>query len=328
VLIRGLIFDHILSFSLSDSFADESHFTDEPYVRRGRFLTGGNISEKNNTIGKLYIVATPIGNMEDITLRALNILKSVNLIAAEDTRHTGNLLSYHNIKTPLISCHEHNEKYRISLLIDKLKQGEAIAVVSDAGTPGVSDPGYQLIKEAIANGITVVPVPGVSAVITAISAAGLPTDEFLFIGFAHKKEGKRISQLKRLANESETLVFYESPGRIISFIEEVKEIMGDRYGVLGREMTKLHEEFIRGSLSEILMILKERPVIKGECTLLIKGCEDREEISSETLKNEIEELIIQGMKVSELSKQIAEKYNLPKRYIYEQALMIKKRDVT
>ncbi len=284
-----------------------------------------NTFEKNNTTGNLYIVATPIGNMDDITLRALNILRSVNLIAAEDTRHTGNLLAYHNIRVPLISCHEHNENHRISLLIDKLKQGESIAVVSDAGTPGVSDPGYQLIKEAIANGITIVPIPGVSAVITAISTAGLPTNEFLFIGFSHKKQGKRISQLKRLANESETLVFYESPGRIISFIEEVKEIMGDRYGVLGREMTKLHEEFIRGSLSEILLILKERPVIKGECTLLIKGCEEKEEISLEILRKEIEEgLTVKGMKVSELSKQIAEKYNLPKRDIYEQALMINK----
>lgn len=277
-----------------------------------------------NTNGKLYVVATPIGNQDDITLRAIHVLGTVDLIAAEDTRHTGKLLARHNIKSKLVSYHEHNEKERTPELIQKLRDGASLALVSNAGTPAVSDPGYRLVKAAVENGITVVPIPGVSAAITALSAAGLPTDAFMFIGFPQKKKGKRSEQLKRLADESATLVFYESPKRILSFTEELIEIMGDRYAVLGREMTKFHEEFIRGKLSEILNSLKDRDAIKGECTLLIKGCEEGEkEISPETMRDEIE----QGLEttgISELSKIIAKKYGLSRKSVYEEILRVKK----
>ena len=198
--------------------------------------------------GKLYVVATPIGNKDDITLRALRVLGEVDFVAAEDTRHTGRFLAHHKIKSRLISYHEHNEAERTPDLIKKLMDGSSIAVVSNAGTPSVSDPGYRLVKTAIDSGIMVIPIPGVSATITALSAAGLPIDSFIFMGFPARKKGKRLKQLSGLANENKTIVFYESPRRILNLIEEIIIIMGDRYGVLSREMTKLHEEFLRGNL--------------------------------------------------------------------------------
>jgi 16S rRNA (cytidine1402-2'-O)-methyltransferase len=207
----------------------------------------------------LYVVATPIGNRDDITIRALNILGRVDLVAAENTRHTGRLLAHHNIKGNLISYHEHNEVKRTPELIHRLKTGSSVALVSNAGTPSVSDPGYRLVKEAIANNIKVIPVPGVSAAVTALSAAGLPTYSFIFVGFPAKKKAKRLKQLKELASEIRTIIFYESPKRILTFLEEIIDAMGDRYGVLSREMTKLHEEFLRGFLSEIHYILNARP---------------------------------------------------------------------
>ncbi|OQY55374.1 MAG: 16S rRNA (cytidine(1402)-2'-O)-methyltransferase [Desulfobacteraceae bacterium 4572_88] len=275
--------------------------------------------------GKLYVVATPIGNMDDITLRALNVLKTVDLVAAEDTRITGKLFSLHNIGTKLISFYEHNESERIPGLIRKLEQGLSLAVVSDAGTPSVSDPGYRLVAAAIAKNIDVVPVPGVSAAVSAVSVSGLPTDAFLFVGFPPKKKSRRLNRLKELAAESATLVFYESPKRVLSFMEEIIRIMGDRRSVLGREMTKRHEEFLRGPLSEILSALKERPSVKGECTLLIKGCEAHREFSLEMIRNEIEEALKRPeARLSEESKKISEKYDLPKKTVYEEALRIKK----
>ena len=213
--------------------------------------------------GKLYIVATPIGNRDDITLRAVKVLKQVDLIAAEDTRKTGRLLAYHKIKNQLISCHEHNETRRIPALLAKLKNGLAIALVSDAGTPSVSDPGYRLINEAIAENISIIPVPGVSAVTAALSASGLATDSFIFIGFTVKKREKRLKQLEKLNQENKTIIFYESPRRILSFLDEIIETMGDRYAVAAREMTKRYEEFIRGFLSQIRNNLKRRSSIKG-----------------------------------------------------------------
>ena len=277
----------------------------------------------NNKKGKLYVVSTPIGNKDDITLRALGILGSADIVAAEDTRNTGQLLAHHNIRAKLVSCHEHNETERIPSLIDKLERGVSVALVSDAGTPSVSDPGYRLVKEAITNEICVVPVPGVSAAITALSVAGLPTDTFVFAGFPPKKKGKRLKLLERLASTSGTLVFYESPKRILAFIEDIMQVMGNRQGVLAREMTKLHEEFLRGDLSHILGTLKERPSLKGECTLLIMGCQGEEAVSMAMVRSEIEkELKITGTRVSELSKRIAKKYGLPKKAIYEEALKI------
>lgn len=274
--------------------------------------------------GKLYVVATPIGNMEDITIRALKVLDQVDLIAAEDTRHTGKLLKYHNIKNRQISFHEHNEKDRTPLLIDRLESGSSIALVSNAGTPTISDPGYMLLQRAVLKGIKVIPIPGASAGVTALSISGLPTDSFVFIGFPAKKKAKRLRQLQELAHEKRTLIFYENPGRVLAFIEELVQAMGDRYSVLCREMTKLHEEFLRGRLSEIIEWLSHRSAVKGECTLLVKGSEDNKEISKDVIRAElIEALSKKGRKISEASRIIAQKYGLSKNEVYEEALRLK-----
>lgn len=283
-------------------------------------------SNPSNKPGILYVVATPIGNRDDITLRALNTLGHVDFVAAEDTRHTGRFLAHHNIKCRMISFHEHNENERTPDLINRLKDGSSVALVSNAGTPSVSDPGYKLVKEAVINHIRVIPIPGVSAAIAALSVSGLPTDSFVFIGFPARKKAKRLDQLKNLAGECRTMVFYESPKRILTFLKEIISVMGDRYGVLSREMTKLHEEFIRGLLSEILSSLNERPVIKGECTLLLTGCEKNKEVSINTLETEIiKALEKKQSKLSELSKIIAQKYGLPKNKVYDEALKLKRK---
>ena len=229
--------------------------------------------------GSLFVVATPIGNLEDITFRAVRILKEVDLIAAEDTRHTAKLLSHYDIKKTLISCHEHNEQERLSLFLEKLTLGQNIALVSDAGTPTISDPGYQLVKELTRQGIRVVPVPGPSAVIAGLSVAGLPTDAFMFMGFLHRKKGKRRRVLENLTDEQATIVFYESPRRIIALMEELLLVFGDRPAMVAREITKIHEEFIRGRLSDIIDTLREKSVVKGECVVFVAW----EDASSEEL---------------------------------------------
>ena len=275
--------------------------------------------------GELYIVATPIGNRDDITIRALNILDKVDLIAAEDTRHTGRLLAHHHIKGHLISYYEHNEKERTPDLINKLNTGSSIALVSDAGTPAVSDPGYRLAKEAIANNIKVIPIPGVSAVITALSAAGMPTDAFVFVGFSAKKKAKRLKQLQTLAAEHRTLIFFESPKRILTFLEEIKTIMGERYGVLGREMTKTHEEFIRGSVSEIFSELNTRKAVKGECTLLLAGCTDERYDSIKKVRSELNKALKKtDGTLSKIAKTVAKKSGLPRNMVYDEALKLKR----
>jgi len=283
-----------------------------------------NSTEETGKKGELYVVATPIGNREDITLRALNVLGGVDLVAAEDTRHTLRFLSHHNIKRRLISYHEHNERERTKNLLDKLNSGLSVALVSNAGTPTVSDPGYQLIKAAIESGIRVVPIPGVSAAVTALSVSGMPTDSFAFVGFLARKKGKRLEQLRKLTFEQRTIIFYESPRRIQRLLEEIILNIGDRNGVLCREMTKLHEEFIRGNLSDILMSLKKRPSIKGECTLLVAGDEENEDASMEKVRKEIKKRLVSAKgSLSDIAKEIAKKYNLPKNIVYDEGLKIK-----
>ena len=271
------------------------------------------INKKINK-GDLFVVATPIGNMEDITLRALKILEKVDIIAAEDTRHTGKLLNHYNIKKKLVSYHEHNETLRSTYLLERLNNGESIAIVTDAGTPSVSDPGYRLIKKAIESGINIIPIPGVSAVTTAISAAGLPTDSFIFAGFLSRKKAKRIRQLKALGMEHSTIILYESPRRIINLMEDITGVMGNRYGVLAREMTKIHEEFIRGTMSEISYTLKERPSIKGECTLLVTGflpTVQKKTHIDESVRDEIKQKLYECIKASPLFKKDKNKhYNI------------------
>ncbi len=274
--------------------------------------------------GTLYVVATPIGNRDDITLRALRVLGQVDLIAAEDTRHTGKLLEHHGVKGRFISYHEHNEAKRTPDLIKKLKAGLSIALVSNAGTPSVSDPGYRLVKEAVDNQIPISPIPGVSAVVTALSVAGMPTDAFVFMGFPAKKKTKRMQHLEALAKEQRTIIFYESPRRLLSFLKELITALGDRYAVLSREMTKRHEEFARGFLSEILNSLSDRPAIKGECTLLIMGCQEDQEVSLETVRTEILQALVEGdRRLADIAKTVAKKYRLPKTLVYDEALKLK-----
>jgi 16S rRNA (cytidine1402-2'-O)-methyltransferase len=281
-------------------------------------------SNKEDQKGILYVVATPIGNREDITLRALNILREVELVAAEDTRKSGKLLAHYGIKNRLISFHEHNENTRTPQLIGKLLDGTTIALVSNAGTPSVSDPGYRLIKAAIANKITVSPIPGVSAAIAAMSVSGLPTDSFVFIGFAPKKKGKRLKYLTGLSVEPRPLIFYESPQRILSLMEEIISCIGDRNAILAREMTKLHEEFVRGTVSQILKTIRARPAVKGECTLVVAGAKASEQINAEIVNTEIKKALQKGQNgLSEIARDIAKKYGLPKNEVYDLALKIK-----
>ncbi len=275
--------------------------------------------------GCLYVVATPIGNRDDITLRALNILGAVDLIAAEDTRKTGRFLARYNIRQPLVSYHEHNEHERTPELIAKLKQ-TSMARVCNAGTPGISDPGYRLVQAAIAAGLKVVPVPGVSAATAALSVAGLPTDSFVFIGFAPRKKARRLQQLSELAAEPRTLIFYESPRRITTLLQELADILGDRRAVLTREMTKMHEEFIRGRLSEICQSLLDRPAIKGECTLLVTGANPSVSIDRSAIQAEIRNALESKSKhLSETVRKIAAKYGLSKNSVYQEALAIRSR---
>jgi len=227
-------------------------------------------SSTNPRKGTLYIVSTPIGNREDITLRALRILKEVDLIAAEDTRHTGLLLRHFGIQTPLTSYFEGNELKKKEFILSKLKQGHSIALVSDAGTPGISDPGFRLIQTTIENQISIVPIPGPSALIAALSVSGLPTDAFLFKGFLPHKSKKRKALLKQLEEVRETLILYESPHRLSETLNDIFETLGDREMVLTRELTKAYEEVLRGKVSEIKKQIGERN-LKGEMTLVISG---------------------------------------------------------
>ncbi|MGH9556153.1 MAG: 16S rRNA (cytidine(1402)-2'-O)-methyltransferase [Terriglobales bacterium] len=221
----------------------------------------------------LYVVATPIGNLEDITVRALRVLKEADLIACEDTRHTRKLLDHYGIATPAISYHEHNEAERAAELVEKLSAGTRIALVSDAGMPGISDPGYRVIALAIRHKIPVVPVPGASAVVAALAASGLPTDSFRFTGFLPAKQGQRRKALEQIRESDSTEVFYEAPHRLVECIEDVVEVLGPQRPVaIAREITKLHEEFLRGPAAEVLAAVKGHTV-RGEITLLIGKAE-------------------------------------------------------
>lgn len=290
-------------------------------------MNNNSPQKRNSAInpGILYVVATPLGNRDDITLRALNILRDVDLIAAEDTRKTGGFLTLHAIKNNLISYHEHNEAERTPTLIAKLQQGVSIALVSNAGTPTVSDPGYRLIEAALDKRLDVIPIPGVSAAAAALSVAGLPTDTFLFAGFLAKKKTKRVRQLKELASEPRTLIFYESPRRILTLLNEALEVMGNRRGVLAREMTKLHEEFIRGRLSEIVNRLAARHDIKGECTLLISGNDDDLDQAWPVVRQQIEAAVAAGQNsLPAIAREISATSGIAKNKIYAEALKISK----
>ena len=269
--------------------------------------------------GTLYVVATPIGNLEDITLRALRVLKEVDVIAAEDTRHTQILLSHYGIHTPLTSYHEHNEKTKARQLMSRLERGEQIALVSDAGTPAISDPGYRLAVEAIRGGIPVIPIPGASALTAVLSAGGLPTDRFVFEGFLPAKKQERRARLRALSSETGTLAIYEAPHRLTETLNDLVEILGDREIVLAREVSKVHEEFLRGRLTEVAKQVAGRE-IKGELTLLIGGSRGQSEVSQEQIDEEIRKLKDDGLRVKEIAEILGEKYGYPKKEIYRLAL--------
>ncbi|HEU4342471.1 MAG TPA: 16S rRNA (cytidine(1402)-2'-O)-methyltransferase [Candidatus Binatia bacterium] len=269
--------------------------------------------------GILYIVATPIGNLEDMTLRGVRTLGEADVIAAEDTRHTQILLNHFGIRTPVTSYHEHNEKTKARQLMDRLERGQSVALVSDAGTPAISDPGYRLIVAAIAAGIRVTPVPGVSAVTAVLSASGLPTDRFVFEGFLPAKKNDRRARLQSLSADTRTLVFYEAPHRLKESLEDLCEILGDREAVLAREVSKIHEEFWRGRLADAAREASERNII-GEITLVIKGSSGEPKITEDRLKTEIIELRKKAMRVKEIADYLGEKYRYPKKAIYRLAI--------
>jgi 16S rRNA (cytidine1402-2'-O)-methyltransferase len=274
--------------------------------------------------GVLYVVATPIGNLDDITLRALAVLRSADLVAAEDTRKTAQLLSRHGITKSLVSYHDHNESRRTPELLQRLRQGASIALVSNAGTPGISDPGYRLVSAAAEAGLRIVPVPGATAAAAALSASGLSTDAFVFVGFLSKKAGKRLTQIKALASEARTVILYESPQRIVALVAELRQTLGDRRAVLARELTKIHEEFIRGRLSAILETLQARPEVKGECTLLLAGAEPQALLPWDEVREDIRRALESASGgLSELARELAHKHGLPRKAVYTEAMRIK-----
>src|SRR5262245_44096505 len=276
----------------------------------------------NGRTGCLYLVATPIGNLEDITLRALRILKEADQIACEDTRHTQKLLIHYNISKPLVSYHEHNEMTRAPELVLAMEQGQQIALVSDAGMPLVSDPGYRLVTLALRHHIGVVPIPGPSALLAALSASGLPNEEFLFAGFLPARSGERRRALERLRIEDRTIIFYEAPHRIEETLADAREILGDRTACLAREVTKLHEEFRRGTLSEIIASLSDKPA-RGEITLLIGAVPHEERAAqrdtSQSLAERVDELIRQAkLDRKEALKLAAKERGMTKRAAYQE----------
>jgi len=270
--------------------------------------------------GTLYVVGTPVGNLQDISLRAIEVLKEVDLIACEDTRHTQKLLSYFNIGTSTVSYHEHNERERAAEVLAKLKSGGRVAVVSDAGMPGICDPGYRVVTLAVENGVKVVPVPGASAVVLALAAGGLPTDAFGFGGFLPAKSGQRREVLLGIAGSARTEVFYEAPHRLVEALEDLVDVLGgSRRVVVARELTKLHEEFLRGTAEEVLETLRQRGDVKGEITLLIGKAEAGLVVSKISLRARMEQVMREdSLDEKAALKKVAKEFGLGKSEAYRQ----------
>lgn len=269
--------------------------------------------------GVLYLVGTPIGHLDDMTFRAIATLQSVDMIAAEDTRHTGKLLKHFQITTPQISYHDHNRQQRQGQLLEKLQAGQAIALVSDAGMPGISDPGFELVASAITAGITVVPIPGVSAGITGLVASGLSPERFVFEGFLPAKQKARLQQLTQLKTEPRTIIFYEAPHRVTKTLQEfLDHFGGDRPIVCARELTKLHEEFWRGTIQTALTHYQTQPP-KGEFTLILGGytAPTSDTIPETEILEKLQQLIAAGHSPSQASKTLATQLQLPRRHIYQ-----------
>ena len=269
--------------------------------------------------GSLYIVATPIGNLEDITLRALRVLKEVDLIAAEDTRQTKKLLARYGIATRLASYYDEVEGEKAAALVRQLQNGKNIALVSDAGTPTLSDPGFRLVRAAVEAAVPVIPVPGPSALLAVLSASGLATDRFVFEGFLPAKKRERREKLQSLAAEERTLVFYEAPHRVQETLADMLELWGDREAVLGREVTKVYEEFVRGRLSDAIAALGRKEP-RGEMTLAVAGSAGEKIPLASLIRAEIETLLRQGLRVKEIAEVLGEKFDYPKKDIYRMVL--------
>ncbi len=272
-------------------------------------------------LGKLYLVATPIGNLEDITFRAINILKQVDLIAAEDTRHTLKLLNYYEISKPLISYHRHNEEVKVDILINKLLEGQDIAIVTDAGTPGISDPGEEVVKQAIKQNIEIIPIPGACALINALISSGLNTKEFAFYGFLPLNKKNRKNILERIKNEDKTIILYEAPHKLIKTLEDILESVGNVNCVIAKELTKIHEKFERNNIYNLIEKLNKEEKIKGEYIILLdmnfNQREEKEEILNKSIKEQYEFYKSQGMEKKDIIKQIAKNKNVPKNEIYK-----------
>jgi 16S rRNA (cytidine1402-2'-O)-methyltransferase len=268
--------------------------------------------------GTLYVVATPLGNLEDITARALRVLGEVSRIAAEDTRHSGGLLRHFGIHTPLVSYYDDVEERKAPALVRELLAGRSIALISDAGTPAISDPGYVLVRAAVAAGVRVVPIPGPSAVAAALSVSGLPTDRFVFEGFLPAKASRRRRRLEEIAAEPRTLVFYEAPHRVAATLADMHTVLGDRPACALRELTKLHETIVRGTLGELGARAPE--LQRGEVTLVVGGARTAQPLAPEDLDAEIEALRSEGLRTKEIADRLAAKYDLSRHQVYQRAL--------
>jgi len=275
--------------------------------------------------GKLFIVSTPIGNLEDISQRALRILKEVDLIACEDTRTTKKLLSHYQVKKPLTSYHEHNEVKKAQKLLKQLESGKNIALVSDAGTPGISDPGYRIVKLASDNGIDVISVPGSTASIAALSISGLPTSSFAFFGFPPKTKSKKGDFFKEFQEVTHTLVFYESPRRVLDTLKHLLEILGDREISVSRELTKIFEETTRGKTSKVIDRLQERTELKGEFTIVVEGNKNKGKYSIENLEKRLRFYREKGLSLKDTVERLTNNSKIPKNRIYREALRIWKK---
>ena len=273
--------------------------------------------------GILYAVATPLGNLEDLSRRAERVLSEVDLVAAEDTRRARELLSWMGVTKPLVSYYEPREEEAIPGIIARLLAGENVALVTDGGTPAVSDPGYRLARAALDAGIQVVPVPGPSAFAAALSAAGLPTDRVTFAGFLPPKEKARRDALAELASRRDTLVFYESPRRTVEFLTDAAAVLGDREAVVFRELTKLHEEMLRGRLTEIAATLNARPEVKGEVTILIRGAEEQQEMTEAEARDLLAAALAAGRALKEAAGDVAKLSGRPRKEVYGWGLKLK-----
>jgi 16S rRNA (cytidine1402-2'-O)-methyltransferase len=273
--------------------------------------------------GRLYVVATPLGNLDDLSPRALRILREVHLVACEDTRRTGALLRAHDIATPLSSYFEHNERWKGEAILRTLREGRDVALVSDAGTPGISDPGYRLVHDARAEGLAVLPIPGPSAVVAALSVSGLPTDRFLFVGFLPARSGARQQALVELAARRETLVFYESPLRLLRALDAMLAVLGDRAAFLCREATKMHEEYRPGRLAALREAIAARDQVRGEVVLVVAGSDATTEPASTAVPEDLfAELVSSGLTRREAVKEVARRLDLPAREVYRRVLHV------